>query len=59
MTKAQREQILGTIEQVDIDLKFIMAERRKAQDAIDAINDKARAAMTRLQMLEATMEKAK
>ena len=50
MTRQDKQTVLNAIEQIDIDLKFIMGERRKAQAAL------ARAAMTRLQNLEAYVE---
>jgi len=56
MTRQDKQTVRNAIEQIDIDLKFIMGERRKAQAALDTINDKARAAFTRLQNLEAYVE---
>ena len=55
MTKAERAAIDSTMESIDIDLKHILAARRKAQAELDTINDKVRAAFTRLQNLEARL----
>lgn len=57
MTKADKQAILDTIESIDIDLKRINKARITAQDALHEISDARQAAITRLQNLEARIEK--
>lgn len=57
MTKADKQAVLDTIESIDIDLKRINKARIVAQDALHEISDARQAAITRLQNLEARIEK--
>lgn len=57
MTKANKQAMLDTIESIDIDLKRINKARIVAQDALHEISDARQAAITRLQNLEARIEK--
>ena len=52
MNKTERSAIKECKAQIELDLMFIEKARKKAQDALDEINDKSQAIATRLTNLE-------
>ncbi len=53
MTKAERKAVKECKAQIALDLMFIKKARKKAQDALDKIDDRVQAITTRLINLEA------